>query len=80
MSEELIHRQADVLDDLPEKDGREIAAGMKGYGSAASVRMPVLHMGSALTHIHKAHQFQYPDHLAGFEYRDIAHDYATTTF
>lgn len=57
MSEELVHSKSDVLDDLSEKDGREVAAGMKGNGGTASVRMPVLHMGSALTHIHEAHRF-----------------------
>ena len=80
MPEELVRSQTDILDNLSEKDGREVATGMKGHGGTASVRMPVLHVGSALTHIHEAHRFQYPDHLAGFEYRDIAHDYATTTF
>lgn len=80
MSEELVYSQINVLDDLSEKDGRDITAGMKGNGCTASIRMPVLHVGPALTHIHKTYRFQYPGNLTGFKYRNIAHDYATTTF
>ena len=80
MSEKLVHSQTDVLDDLSEKYGRDITSGMKGNSGTASVRMPELHVGPALTHVYKAHRFQYPDNLTGFEYRNIAHNYATTTF
>ena len=49
-------------------------------GGTAPVRMPELHVGPALTHVYKADRFQYPGNLTGFEYRNIAHNYATTTF
>jgi len=80
MPEDLVHSQTYVLDDLPEKYGRDITPGMKGNGGTAPVRMPELHVGPTLTHAYKAHHFQYPDNLTGFEYGNIAHNYATTTF
>ena len=80
MPEELVHGQTNVFDDLAKQDRRDVAAGMEGNRCATSVRMTILLVGPALSHFLKAQVFQYPDDLARFKYRNITHDYATTTF
>jgi len=79
MPEELIHGQINVFDDLAKQDRRDVVAGMERNRRATSVRMAKLLVGSALSHFLKAQVFQYPDDLARFKYRNITHDYATTT-
>jgi hypothetical protein len=49
--QELLDGQADVLRDLPEEDGRNVAAGMKGDGGGPSVQMAELPVGAALPHL-----------------------------
>ena len=79
LAEELIHSQVNVLDDLAQKNRREIAALMKWNGCASAVGMPELTMGSALPNLHEPKIGQDIDDLTGFEDWNVSHDYATTT-
>ena len=45
-TEELLRRQADILGDLAEQGGRDVAARMKGNRRAAPIRVPVLLVGA----------------------------------
>ncbi len=51
---EFLGREADVLRDLSEQDGGEVAALMHRHGGPATVRVPELHVRAALAHVHEA--------------------------
>jgi hypothetical protein len=50
MTQELLHREADILYDLAQEPWRNVSPGMIGYGGAASVIVPILHVRAALPH------------------------------
>jgi len=56
MTEEIFKGRANILDDLPQNNRRNISARMIGNRGATPVSMPVLHMRTTLTNQLKAHR------------------------
>ena len=77
--QKVLNGQPDVLGDLAKKDRRDVAAGVKWESRASPVRVPVLFVRPALSDFRKAEPIEYSGNFAGTEYRNAAHDYATTT-
>ena len=77
-AEQLLHVEADVTRDLPQQRWRHTSPWMEGNGRRAPVRMPVLPMGTALSHLDKAQRLPEPRYFARLQDRDRAH-YATLT-
>jgi hypothetical protein len=63
VAEKLIGRYVDVLHDLTEKCGRDVATGVEGNGRASTVRMPKLPVGSLLPDFLEPERFQDCHHL-----------------
>ena len=70
MSKDRVHRQADVLGDLPEQDGGNVAIGVERHSGCPAIRMPILLVGPALPRLDEAKAFQYGDHFPGLQDRD----------
>ncbi len=52
--EKLLDCQADILDNLPQQERRDIATGVKRNGRVAAIRMSELFVRTALTYFHEA--------------------------
>ncbi len=59
----LIRRKVNILDDLPEKKGRNIPTAMKWNCCASTVRMTILLMRTSLADLNKTQMFQYAFNL-----------------
>ncbi len=70
---EVLRRQANVLADLAQKEGRDITAGMNRNRGHAPVRVAKLAMGSTLPHLDKAQAFEDADDLSRLEDREAGH-------
>lgn len=67
MVQKLFQRNADVLDDLAQEQGRNIPAGMVRNGRATPVRMAILHLRATLPDQSKTHRLQDAADLARLE-------------
>jgi hypothetical protein len=76
----IIDRQVDVLGDLAEQYRGDVSASVERHGCAASIRMAELLVGASLPDFLETQSFEYSDDFLGFEDRNSAHVYATTTF
>lgn len=56
--EELVDGQVDVGGDPAKQGGRDVATGVEGNRCRASVRMPELLLGAALTHLREAESLE----------------------
>jgi hypothetical protein len=73
MIEKVFNGQPDVLGDLPQQDGRNIAAAVKWNGSGTAVDMTKLLMCATLTHFYKAQLQEDRDDFARLKDRDARH-------
>jgi len=73
MREELQDGEPDVFSNLTQQCRRDVTAGMKWNGSAASGGIAKLLVGSALPHFGKAQLSKDGDYLRRLEYWDISH-------
>jgi hypothetical protein len=71
MRQEFLYRQTDVFGDLAEQNRGDIADAMKGDGCAAAIRMAVLSVGPALTHLLKPERFKNGRHPHYFPIRPL---------
>lgn len=73
MAYELVDRQSDILRDLSQQNGRNVAAAMNRNCCASAVGMSKLFRRAALAEFRKSEVFQNGNDSARLENRDIAH-------
>ncbi len=64
MSEELLNGESNVFGDLPEQNRRDVATFVKWDSSAATIRMTILAVRTALPYFDKSQPFENRRHLS----------------
>lgn len=77
--QEIIQREADVLSNLPDKNRRNVASLMLWDRRAASIRMPILSVRTALPDLDKAQRFKQCSNLTRLQRRALCHAQPTAT-
>lgn len=77
MADKLLNRHPNVFGDLPEKERRNVSAGMEWNGRSPAIGVAVLPMRAALADFDKPQAFQNAADLARLKHREIAHAVAT---
>ena len=78
-SQELFDGKADILCDLPEQEGRYVAAGMKRHSRAPAIGMPILFVGTSLAYFDEAGIAQDCRYLTWLQNWRCCHDSQTRT-
>lgn len=78
LGEEVVHRDADVFNNLPQQRGRNIASLVQRDGGGPAVGVAILDMGTSLAHRHETKPLQDTVNLGGFEDGDVAHSLSDT--
>ena len=73
MPEKLIESKADVLRDLTEQDGRDIAALMERHRRAPTFYVSKLLVRTALANFRETERNENSNDLTRLEYRDVTH-------
>ena len=77
--EQFFDTQTDILGDLAQQDRGNIPTGVERHGSAATIGMTELLVGTALSGFDEAERLQEGNDLAWLENRDARHTQATFT-
>ncbi len=67
MPEKLLRRRANVLDNLAEQEGGDIASAVHGYSRPSAIQVPKLLVRPSLPYLFEPHPLEYRDHFSRTE-------------
>src|SRR5574340_1152509 len=76
--QKLLHRNADILRDLPKKGGRDVVTGVERHRGAPTIWMPILLVRAPLPNLGEPESLKERHDLPRFQGGQVAH-YATLT-